>query len=90
VAQVAHRYEGKVSFIGMAGRDAVGPMRQFVARYQLGFFPHTADASGSLWARLGVSGQPAWIFIDRSGRSHTIFGAQSDQALEQELNNISA
>jgi len=90
VAQVAHRYEGKVAFIGIAGRDDVGPMQDFVRRYDLGFFAHAADTDGGLWAKLGVSGQPAWIFVDRAGHARLSYGALSEPQLERALDEISS
>lgn len=74
----------------MAGRDDTGPMADFVARHGLGFVPHAVDEDGSLWADFGVRGQPAWVFVDKQGRSSIVFGALSDDDLEARLDAIAA
>lgn len=51
----------------MPGRDDTGPMQEFVARHGLEGMPHAVDVDGRLWARYGVSYQPAWVFIDEDG-----------------------
>lgn len=74
----------------MAGRDSVPPMRGFVDQYGLEFFPHTVSEDGSLWARFGVGGQPAWIFIDDSGGYETFFGSMDEASLTQTLDELIA
>ena len=42
-------------------------MEEFVARHGLEGTPQAVDEDGTLWARYGVSYQPAWVFIDEDG-----------------------
>ena len=63
---MARQYEGKVQLIGLAGRDSVAAMRDFVQRHGLGLVPHVADADGKVWAELDVRYQPSWIFVNGS------------------------
>ena len=72
----------------MAGRDSVGAMKDFVDKYGLEFIPHAVDDDGSLWRSFKVRAQPAWVFIDRKGRSKMLFGPQSTATLRRELNRI--
>ncbi len=74
VAQVARQYEGRVHVVGMPGRDDTGAMRAFVERHGLGRVPMAVDPDGQLWSRLGVRGQPAWIFVDDGGQVSKEFG----------------
>jgi hypothetical protein len=75
----------------MAGLDDVAPMRGFVERHGLGFFPHAVDPDGRLWARLGVLGQPAWIFVRADGTvERRVPGALSEGALAAELDHLLA
>jgi len=74
----------------MAGRDGTGPMRDFVARHTLGFIPHAVDEDGSLWADFGVRAQPAWVFIDTTGKATIAFGPQSVEELRKRLDAIAA
>lgn len=64
-----------VTLIGVAGKDDVGPMREFVERHGLESVRHVVDEDGSLWASYGVSYQPAWVFIDDSGEASVVAGA---------------
>lgn len=52
----------------MAGLAAPGAMRGFVAEFGLDF-PQAVSVDGRLWAEFGVTGQPAWVFVDDSGRT---------------------
>lgn len=54
----------EVAVVGVASRDDLAAMEEFVARHGLGDVPQIADLEGVLWGRLGVVGQPAWIFVD--------------------------
>lgn len=64
---MARRYDGQVTFIGVAGHDTVGRMQEFVERHDVGHFPHAATEDGSLWARWEVAYQPAFVLIDPEG-----------------------
>jgi peroxiredoxin len=66
VGQVAHANPG-VSFVGVAAQDQVPAMQNFVAKYQLGFFPHLADVNASVWRHFGVTAQPAFAFVSIDG-----------------------
>ena len=62
VAQVAHSNPG-VSFVGVAAQDQVPAMQNFVAKYQLGFFPQLADVNAFGLAALRGAAQPAFAFV---------------------------
>ena len=57
-----------MNFIGMAGLADPGAMQGFVDAFQLPF-PNAVSVDGALWARFGVVGQPAWVFIDDLGQA---------------------
>ncbi len=80
-----------MALLSIAARDSVAEMQSFVEQYSLGgLFPHLADESGELWARFGVSGQPAWVFVDDAGGGERIFGALSDEELQAKLDALEA
>ena len=63
----AVRGAGDVAFVGIAAQDEVPAMRDFVARFDLGSFPHVADTDAAVWRRFGVTYQPAYAFVSSSG-----------------------
>ena len=70
--QLARQYAGKLAIVGIAGRDDAGPMSDFARQYQLPF-PSGADFDLSVWRRLGVRGQPAWVFVNPNGTGHRFY-----------------
>lgn len=61
--------------IGIAARDEVAAMADFVDRHELGDMVTIADPDGEVWERFGVFGQPTWVFVDADGATTTRFGA---------------
>lgn len=90
VAQVARRYEGKVQFVGLGSQDSVPRLEGFVEKHGLDSFPHAEDESGALRARLGVVGQPTWIFVDAAGNAEKVFGALGEDVLVRKLDALVA
>jgi hypothetical protein len=87
---LARQYEGKVALVSMPGKAGLGEMRAFVERHGLGFLPNAADPEGELWAKLGVRGPPAWIFIDAGGKTTMEFGDLGEEALKANLDRLLA
>ena len=80
-----------MALLSIAARDNLGPMEEFVQRYELdGLFPHLADPSGDLWARFEVPYQPAWVFVDDSGEVTRNIGALSEEELRARLEELAA
>lgn len=69
VAEALGDLPDDVTVIGVAGRDDVGPMQDFVAEHGLHEMTHVVDADGAIWASYGISYQPAWVFIDAEGNA---------------------
>lgn len=67
VADVAAELEGRVEFVGVAGRGPVEDMATFVDQTATGRLEHLADVDGSLWRRFGVIAQPTFVFVAPSG-----------------------
>lgn len=88
VAQVVRRYEGKVAFVGIGSRDSGSRLEEFVDRHDLTSFRHASDESGDLRGRLGVFGQPTWIFIAADGTSEKVFGALGEDGLTSKLDEL--
>lgn len=90
VAAAAAQFEGKVDFVGVAGRGEVPAMKKFVKQTGTGGFTHVVDATGSIWTDYGVSVQPAFAFIDAKGNVDTHIGALSPKELTKRLEELSA
>jgi peroxiredoxin len=68
VKTVEAEYEGKVTFVGVAGLGSGdAAMAQFVSQYGLGGFTHLADDEGTVWRHFGVAEQEFFVVLDRAG-----------------------
>lgn len=68
-----------VTFIGVASLDEVPAMQAFVSETGTGVFQHLADPGGEIWARFGVTSQPAMAFISSDGQVRVVPGAMAPQ-----------
>ena len=90
VAEVAKRFEGKVAFLGIAGRDDVPEMKKFVAQEKLGFFPHVVDADGELWTSFGITGQPGYAFVGEDGKVEVVPASLTKEDLVAKTTELAA
>jgi thiol-disulfide isomerase/thioredoxin len=74
-----------VTFVGVAGLDRLPAMQQFVAKYPVGNFTHLADTDGSVWAKFGVTAQPAFAFVRPDGGITVVKGGLSEPDLDQRV-----
>jgi thiol-disulfide isomerase/thioredoxin len=74
-----------VTFVGVAGLDQLPAMQQFVVKYPVGNFTHLADTDGSVWAKFGVTHQPAFAFIRPDGGINVVKGGLSEPDLDQRV-----
>jgi thiol-disulfide isomerase/thioredoxin len=74
-----------VTFVGVAGLDKVPAMQQFVGKYRLNGFTQLADTDGAVWAKFGVTHQPAYAFIRPDGGINVVTQALSDPDLSQRV-----
>jgi thiol-disulfide isomerase/thioredoxin len=75
VAEVAAGLDGRVEFVGVAGRGPVEDMARFVDQTATGGFVHLADVDGALWRRFGVVAQPTFVFVAASGATTSFAGS---------------
>lgn len=90
MAAVAAELDGRVRFLGVAGRGQVEEMRAFVADTGTGRLTHAVDADGSLWQRFGVVAQPAFAFVGRDGKVAAFAGHLDEGALRQAAGELLA
>ncbi|MFV2103738.1 redoxin domain-containing protein [Micromonospora sp. LOL_024] len=67
VADLAAKYQGKVTVVGVAGLDGVPAMHDFVRMAKLSGFPQLADEQGVVWKRFKMTEQSTFVVLDRSG-----------------------
>lgn len=83
---MARQYEEEVAIVGVAGEDDVESFEEFVEQHDLGHMPHIADTEGSVAGHFGISGQPAWVFVDaETGESDTVFGEHGVDAMIERI-----
>lgn len=88
MAAAAEEHGQKVTFLGVAAQDQVPAMQQFVQRYGLQSFQHVADVDSAVWKKFGVTAQPAYAFIDASGKVEVVTSQLSEQDLAQRLSRL--
>lgn len=77
-----------VRFVGVAGHDGVPAMQAFVDKYRLGGFTELADTGGMIWAKFGVTHQPAYAFLDSQGSISVVKGSMSESQLAERVHAL--
>ncbi|OBI06595.1 thiol:disulfide interchange protein [Mycolicibacter heraklionensis] len=75
----------KVTFVGVGAQDRLDALRAFVARYGVDEFTELADTDAAIWARFGVTRQPAYAFIKPDGRVEVVTGSLAEAELTRRL-----
>lgn len=88
VAEALAELPDDVRVVGVAGRDDVGPMEEFVARHGLEDITHVVDADGSIWGSYGISYQPAWVFVEPDGNATVAPGALGRDGLLRAVDEV--
>ena len=88
VAEAQKKFIGQVDFVGVAGRSDLNNVKEFITSFDVEEFPHLYDPDGEIWARYGVSSQPAWVFIDSNGEPQRAFGVLGTSVLDDEVQRI--
>jgi len=83
VADAAERWEGEVTFVGVASRGPQDDMEAFVTETGTEGIRHIADLDGTVWAQLGVFAQPAFVFVDREGSATGWLGGLGEPLLDE-------
>jgi thiol-disulfide isomerase/thioredoxin len=77
-----------VTFVGVAAGAPVSAMREFVDKYQLNGFTQLADVDAKVWAKFGVTEQPAYAFISSGGDVDVVKGVLPRAQLAQRLDAL--
>lgn len=90
VAAVQKATASDVTFVGVAGLGETAAMQSFVRDYEVGAFTHLADLDGEVWKRFGVVQQPAYAFVDDSGKVTVVRGEIGRERLAAEVAALTA
>lgn len=77
-----------VTFVGVAALDEVPAMQQFVDRYPVKGFSHLADTDGAVWAKFGITAQPAFAFVRADGNVDVVRGTLGEAALTERITTL--
>ncbi|ORW11404.1 redoxin domain-containing protein [Mycobacterium kyorinense] len=89
VAQVAAA-NAAVTFVGVAARAQLSDMRSFVDTYRLGGITQLDDTDGTIWARFGVTHQPAYAFVDSKGSVDVVKDSMPESQLTERVRALAA
>ena len=84
------RYGDEVTFVGVAGRDDLTAINDFIERLDVGAFEHAVDGDGSLWASYRITTQPSFVFLDDDGSTSTHIGALGIDRLTSMLQELTS
>lgn len=79
-----------VQFVGVAGRDELAAINDFIDTLGVSSFDHVVDPDGALWSSYGITTQPSFIFIDNSGEMTTHVGALGIEGLSERLTALAS
>jgi thiol-disulfide isomerase/thioredoxin len=83
----AHR---NVTFVGVAALDQLPAMQKFVDQYPVKGFSHLADTDGAVWAKFGVTQQPAYAFVSADGNIDVVTGSLPEAALTERVTALAS
>ncbi len=85
IAKAEDKHGEQVTFVGVAARDDVSARKSFATKYGIDDFTNLNDANAAVWARFGVTYQPAFAFIGADGSVDVVKGSLSAEDLDARL-----
>jgi thiol-disulfide isomerase/thioredoxin len=77
-----------VTFVGVAALDQLPAMQKFVDQYPVKGFSHLADTNGTVWAKFGVTHQPAYAFVGADGSVDVVRGSVPEAELTERVSSL--
>jgi len=87
---VQEKYGEQVNIVGVAGRDDLAAMEDFVSRTGTDSIEHVADITGEIWGDYQIVSQPAWAFINDDGTVETNLGALGADGIVERIEDLLA
>lgn len=88
IAKAAKTYGDRVTFVGVAANDTVSAMQDFVGKYGTDSFTNLNDERAAVWAKFGVTYQPAYAFIAADGQVEVVKDQMSAEDLNSRLEKL--
>ena len=76
--------------IGVAGRAEGSEFKDWGTSRQVDAFDHITDPDGEVWREYGITGQPAFIFLNDDGTELGRTGALGLDGLTERVNELVA
>ncbi|WP_250002667.1 redoxin family protein [Actinoplanes sp. M2I2] len=89
VQTLQEEYEGRLSFLGIAGLGGNKEMHQFVADLEVSNVTHLDDGAGKIWKKFKITEQSLYVVLDRAGKVVTT-GYLDDQQLRSQVKSLVA
>lgn len=70
-----------VTFVGVGAQDKLPELRAFAAKYRVDKITELADTDAAVWAKFGVTHQPAYAFVSAEGAVDVVRGSLSESEL---------
>ncbi len=81
---------GGVEIIGVAGRDEIEAMTDFVSQLDVAHIPHVADTEGLVWSGFEIISQPSWVFLNDDGSIEVVVGGLGHDTLRERIEELAA
>lgn len=70
-----------VTFVGVGAQDDLPALQGFATKYGVDKFTELADTDAAVWAKFGVTRQPAYAFVSPGGSVDVVKGSLSESEL---------
>jgi len=87
---VQAKYDGQVTVIGVAGRDDLLSIQDFVSNLDVDMFTHVVDEELEVWGAYGVRSQPAFAFLNDDGTVDVQNGSLGAEELAERVETLLA
>nr|WP_234808513.1 redoxin domain-containing protein [Mycolicibacter terrae] len=77
-----------VTFVGVGAQDQLDALQRFSTKYGVDKFTQLADTDAAVWARFGVTRQPAYAFISPDGKVEVVKGSLSEADLSARVHAL--
>ncbi|WP_116951806.1 redoxin domain-containing protein [Jiangella endophytica] len=91
IAELAGRYEGRVSFVGVAGLSGdLAAIEDFIDDGGVGAIPHIDDRAGEVYSRFGVTQQYDIGLVSADGTVDIVRGPLEEDEIEAVVERLAA